>query len=159
MINSKESIKGLLNVVYDETTRKISFECKEHVIQLELSHQLALQLGFDPYETDLKHNNTSVRPANLHLGLPSHMYIYCDVVEPQFIGNSMAPLMRIVNIDSTDYLYGVNKHVQFLTPHYVTVMKSSFESIEIDLRTNTGVKLPFQFGTSCVKLHFRKKGE
>lgn len=93
---------------------------------------------FDPEENDLKKNNISVRPANMLLCLPSQMYVYYDIVEPQLIGDAMAPLL------------------QFSTPQYVPLMKSCFESLDIDLRDHTGSLLPFHFGTSCVKIHFRK---
>lgn len=157
MINNDAALKDLVTFNYDRTTEKVEIKCKDHVLQIELTERLALQFGFDPNETDLKTNNTSIRPASLHLGLPQHIYAYCNVVEPQFIGDTMAPLLRIINVDTTGYLYGANKQVQFTAPHYVTVMKSNFESLEIDLRTSTGARVPFQFGTSSVKLHFRKK--
>lgn len=84
------------------------------------------------------------------------MYVYCDIVEPQLIGDAMAPLLQIINIDTINYVYEANKYIQFCIPHYVPLMKSCFESLEIDLRDHTGSLLPFHFGTSCVKLHFCK---
>lgn len=153
-INSHEDLIGIAVFEYD--TKKVEIRLSESVDQIEMSHRLALQLGFDPEENDLKTNNKSVRPANMLLGLPAQMYIYCDIVEPQLIGDTMAPLLQIINIDTANYVYGANRFVQFSTPHYVPLLKTSFESLEIDLRDNTGDLLPFHFGTSCVKLHFRK---
>lgn len=153
-LNSLEPLSGHVSFEYD--TKKVEIKCEQHVDQIEMSHRLALQLGFDPEENDLKKNNTSIRPANMLLGLPAQMYIYCDIVEPQLIGDTMAPLLQIINIDTANYVYGANRFVQFSTPHYVPLIKTSFESLEIDLRDNTGTLLPFHFGTSCVKLHFRK---
>jgi hypothetical protein len=46
--------------------------------------------------------------------------------------------------------------VMFENPHYLPVLKNEFEFLELDLRDDTGRSIPFQFGTSCVKLHFRK---
>lgn len=120
---------------------------------------MALQFGYSPGETDLVKNNKSIRPANLRIGLPSQMYIYCDIVEPQFVGDYMAPLLQMTNIDAADYEYGGSRFMQFYSPHYVSVLKTRFESLEIDLRDDTGSKLPFKFGTSCVKLHFRKSSQ
>lgn len=154
VINSHENLVDLASFEYDG--KKVEIKLKDDVDQIEMSHRLALQLGFDPGEDDLKKNNKSVRPANMLLGLPAHMYIYCDIVEAQLIGDTMAPLLQIINIDTANYVYGANRFVQFSSPHYVPLMKSSFENIEIDLRDNTGELLPFHFGTSCVKLHFRK---
>lgn len=153
-LNSHERLVDVVSFEYD--SKKVQIIFKETIDQIEMSHRLALILGFDPREADLKKNNVSIRPANVLLGLPSQMYVYCDIVEPQLIGDTMAPLLQIINIDTISYVYGANKYVQFSTPHYVPLMKSSFENLEIDLRDHTGAHLPFHFGTSCVKLHFRK---
>lgn len=126
--------------------------------KIKLSPTLALQLGFDPNESTLEGEsvNKSIRSPNIRLGLPSHMYVYCDLVEPQMVGDTVAPLLKIVNISTTSYVYGLHNSTSFLDPHYVPVMYRSFDSVEIDLRDSTGRHLPFHFGTSCVKLHFRK---
>lgn len=158
-INKNDTLRRHGRLQYDEQTKKVRIVTNPSVAQVEISHTLALQLGFDPSESDLKTNNTSIRPANLYLGFPSLMYIYCDIVDSQFIGDTMAPLLQIVNIDTSNYVYGSNTHVQFFSPHYVSVLKTHFESLEIDLRDGTGNPLTFQFGTSCVKLHFRRKRE
>lgn len=159
IINKFESISDYVYFNYDEKTKRVEITSKAHVIQIEFSAQLALQLGFSPGENNIVKNNQSVRPANLRVGLPSQMYIYCDVVEPQFVGDYTAPLLQMINVDTADYVYGSSRFVQFISPHYVSVLKTSFESVEIDLRDNTGKKLPFKFGTSCVKLHFRKRAQ
>lgn len=159
MLNTHKELSKHLLFEYNSKTNKVQVETRNHVIKVNLPQRLALLMGFDPKETDIKQNSKPIRPVNLQLGLPSYLYIYCDVVEPQLIGDTMAPLLQVVNIDSVDYVYGANKYVQFQSPHYIPVMKSSFESIEVDLRDDTGNHIPFQFGTSCVKLHFRRRAQ
>lgn len=136
----------------------IEISMGDDVESITLSPTLALQLGFDPNELTLESSvvNKGIRPPNIRLGLPSHMYVYCDLVEPQMVGDTVAPLLKIVNISTTTYVYGLHKSTSFIDPHYVPVMNRSFDSVEIDLRDSTGRHLPFHFGTSCVKLHFRK---
>lgn len=157
IINKLDQLTKYLMFDYDRNTKKVTISTRPEVFQIELTHTLALQLGFDPSENNLKENNKSIRPANLRLGLPSQIYIYCDVVDVQFIGDTMAPLIQIANVDTSNYTHGANKSVQFNNPHYVPLLKHCFESLEIDLRDHTGKPLAFQFGTSCVKLHFRKR--
>lgn len=142
---------------FDRNTKKITILARPQVFQIEMTQTLALQLGFDPNETDLKTNNKSIRPTDLHLGLPHQIYIYCDIVDMQFIGDTVAPLIQTVAVDTTNYTHGSSRSVQFLNPHYVPVLKSSFQSVEMDLRDHTGSPLTFQFGTSCVKLHFKRR--
>lgn len=128
----------------------------DNLISLQFSAKLSLQLGFDP-NTNVIKKTTGKFPANLYLGLPSQLYIYCDIVEPQMVGDVMCPLLRIVSLDPVKYVYGSNKMHVFSPPHYVPVMRREFDIIEIDIRSNTGENIPFQFGTSCVKLHFTRR--
>src|SRR5436190_9681844 len=86
---------------YAKATQMVEIYPSLDVSQVELCTSLALVLGFDPNETDLITNRKSIRPADIYAALPSHMYVYCDLVEPQFVGDTVAPLLRIVNIDST----------------------------------------------------------
>jgi hypothetical protein len=142
---------------YDDSSGMVSLKINDNrVHQIMLSTGLALQLGFDPQEEDLVGRLKSRRPADIHASIPSHMYVYCDLVEPQLVGDTAAPLLKIVNIDTKNYKYGGNNIVHFNDPHYAPVMKSAFESVEVDLRDSVGRRLPFRFGTSCVKLHLRR---
>src|SRR5436190_8621392 len=143
---------------YAKATQMVEIYPSLDVSQVELCTSLALVLGFDPNETDLITNRKSIRPADIYAALPSHMYVYCDLAEPQFVGDTVAPLLKIVNIDTTTsrYKYGANKMVHFIDPHYVPLMRTKFESVEIDLRDDTGQRMPFYFGTTCMKLHFRR---
>ena len=139
----------------DEKTKKVRVASSSvNLTSLILSPKLNLQLGFEPNTNIL--NKFSTHPSNILLGLPSHFFTYCDIIEPQLIGDVVAKVLRIVVLDNTRYTYGV-QHVQFFSqPHYVPVLKREFENIEIDIRSNTGEKIPFQFGTVSVKLHFKK---
>lgn len=159
-INSHEyAITFDIRFTAEKTYNKfIEVSMGSDVAKIKLSPTLALQLGFDPNELELEGDavNKSIRMPNIRLGLPSHMYVYCDLVEPQMVGDTVAPLLKIVNISTVSYIYGLHKSTSFLDPHYIPVMNRSFDSVEIDLRDSTGHHLPFHFGTSCVKLHFRK---
>ena len=129
-----------------------------NLTKLTLSRALALQLGIQEV-THISFDNQEVTAPwkpNLAAGLSPYMYVYCDLVAPQLIGDTTAPLLKIVNMDISKYSYGSVNSVMYTSPHYVPVSKSTFETIEIHLRDHTGKKLPFTFGTSCVKLHFRR---
>ena len=121
---------------------------------LRLSSKLSLQLGFEPDVNIL--NKISTYPSNILLGLPSQLFIYSDIIEPQLIGDVFAKVLRIVVVDNNKYTYGTHRVQFFSQPHYTPVLKREFEHIEIDIRTATGERTPFQFGTVCVKLHFKR---
>lgn len=150
--NAKESFK----LRFDKISKTITLTNPQNIKKLYFSPKLSLQLGFDP-DTNIVTKGTGKFPVNLYLGLPSQLYVYCDIIEPQMVGDIMCPLLRIIPLDPTKYIYGSNKMHVFSPPHYMPVMRREFDTIEIDIRTNTGENVPFQFGTSCVKLHFKRR--
>lgn len=149
--------KGVTFILNKASQRiSASFETDSPVISLRFSICLSLQLGFEPDE-DVFSNRHGKHPANVILGLPSQFFIYCDILEPQIVGDTNAKLLRVVSADNSKYMYGAQKMKIFSPPHYIPVLKRGFENIEIDIRTETGESVPFSFGTVCVKLHFKRK--
>lgn len=152
MNNTKEKIKFR----YDDISKFVSASVMDlNIKSMTLSPKLAIQLGFEP-DRNLVKNGFGKCPANLHLGLPSQLFVYCDIIEPQMVGDVMTPLLRIIPLDPAKYIYGANKMHVFAPPHYLPVMRREFDTLEVDIRSSTGQKIPFQFGTVCVKLHFKK---
>ncbi|KAF4518578.1 hypothetical protein B566_EDAN015729 [Ephemera danica] len=123
--------------------------------QVSLSGNLAMQLGFQ-INVNLMDTQISEREPTVVLGLPSQIYLYCDIVEQQYIGDTLAQLLRIIHMDNLNYIFGTDMVAHFESPHYIPLKKSEFETIEIDLRTDRGSPVPFIFGTACIKLHFRR---
>lgn len=156
ILKALNNIKEKVRFRYDEISKFVTVSILDESIKsLTLSPKLSLQLGFEP-NINLRDKNMGKCPANLHLGLPSQLFVYSDIVEPQIVGDVMTPLLRIIPLDPSKYIYGANKMHVFSPPHYISVMRREFDTIEIDIRTSTGQKIPFQFGTVCLKLHFKK---
>lgn len=140
----------------NHATKRVSVDFKTpDIIGLNLSNKLALQLGFEP-NTDLFEKRTGAHPANILHGITPQLFVYCDIVEPQVVGDTVAKLLRIISVEKDKYVYGSHKMVTFSQLHYMPVLKREFETLEIDIRTDSGEPVPFEFGTVCVKLHFRK---
>lgn len=116
---------------------------------------LAKQLGFQP-GSNLLTTPISDRSVDLNQGLPQLLYCYCDVIEEQLVGDASAPLLRIVNTEIKDYVFGRECTKIFDTPIY---QKREFNTIEIDLRDGNGNVIPFAHGTSAVLLDFRRVKE
>ncbi|KAK4881767.1 hypothetical protein RN001_005086 [Aquatica leii] len=154
-INNHEIIKKLINFKYNRITKRVFLKVNTTLSVLGFSRRLALQLGFQP-DQNLAKEKTSAHPANIWTGIPSQMFIYCDIVEPQLVGDVLAPLLRIVNVTSDNYNYGCHKDVVFSPVHYIPLMRKEFENIEINIRTDTAASMPFEFGTLNLKLHFKK---
>ena len=80
--------------------------------------------------------------------------VYCDLVEPQTVGDTSAPLLR--TICKTGEFNKTTEKV-FSEPHYLPVMRSYINTINIDIRDPSGEKVRFenQLSKVILKLHFR----
>jgi len=124
-----------------------------------LSEKLAKVLGMEMHVDLSAHESTSsymiaegYEKAKMEDELHA-LYVYCDVLECVPVGDTLAPLLRIVEVSgSRDEMV----HIQFDQPRYIPIQKKSFDSIEIDIRDDTGVPVPFDVGKLIVTLHIRR---
>jgi hypothetical protein len=131
--------------------RKISESTR---IGVELSPDLARLLGFD-YNVKYLRDMTAIRAPDLK-GLVTPIYVYCDLLEHITVGDTKAPLLRILsNSNRMGYEVG-NFHKAFNPTLYVPLQKKNFDTIEINLMTDTGLPVPFMRGKSFVVLEFRR---
>lgn len=82
------------------------------------------------------------------------LYVYSDICEPQFVGDVMAPLLRTVALRGKrgEYISKI-----FDVPHYIPVALNGINSIEINIKDDTGEDVSFLDGKVVCKLHFRPK--
>ena len=88
------------------------------------------------------------------LNFVDYLMIYCDLVEPQTVGDTFAPLLR--TICKTGEFNRTTEKI-YTNPHYLPVCKSYINTINIDVRDPSGEKVKFENQLSKVylKLHFR----
>ena len=96
---------------------------------------------------------TGNRPAYLDQGMTS-LFLYCDVVQPQVVGDTFAPLLRTVGV-SSDVPFGQNVTEIFESPYYLPLSRSIFQEVTLDIRSDTGAAPSFNFGRVTATLHFR----
>lgn len=120
---------------------------------IQFSEKLYRILGIDASRKSSNEMNIkSMRAADIEAGLHA-IYIYCDVLECVPVGDTMAPLLRIVEVGG---VAGEMMHLQYDQPRYVPLQKKTFDSIEIDIRDDAGDSIPFDSGKLIVTLHFRR---
>lgn len=95
---------------------------------------------------------TSWHPVDMSCGL-NHLYIYCDIVAPQIVGNVQAPLLQVVNIEGK-YVDIINRI--YIAPHYIPILKKDFNTIEINIKDDRNRPIGFEYGKTIVKLHFKR---
>lgn len=116
-----------------------------------MSHKIQYILGFN--EKIIKAGDIARYAPDVRGGIDS-LYVYSDICEPQIVGNSLEQVLRIVPVHGE---YGDMVDKVFVSPHYITVLKKSFSTIDINIKTDTNKPVPFSFGKCVLKLHFRKK--
>ena len=82
------------------------------------------------------------------------LYVYTDVVESRIVGDTLAPLLRTLPISGR---HGDILSDRFTNIHYVPLLRSTFHSIEVDIRDDMGRRVPFEYGRVTVTLHFRRR--
>jgi len=95
---------------------------------------------------------TGRRSPNI-IGHIHSVYVYCDILEHVPVRDTKAPLHRIVDMPRRSH---GNFH-QVLNPTvYVPLQKKHFDTLEINIMTDSGVPVPFLMGKSFVVLEFRR---
>ena len=79
------------------------------------------------------------------------LYVYCDATESIPVGDIKAPLLRVIDAAGN---FGDLIRRLYTTPQYVPVSRKEFNTLEIDIRDDTGRPVPFAFGKVVAALHF-----
>ena len=131
-------------------SRKLVINCGNGA-SIKFNETLARMLGFE--ESKLIRKDTyGTFPVDIHRGFYT-LYVYTDIVSTQYVGDTLAPLLRTVEVDHTNVGGMVCK--TFNSPHYVPVKLRDIETLRIDLRLDSGKLLPFESGQVICKVHFR----
>ena len=67
------------------------------------------------------------------------LYVYCDAAEAISVGDIKAPLLRVVDAAGN---FGDLIHRLYTTPQYVPVPRKEFNTVDIDIRDDTGRPVP-----------------
>ena len=123
----------------------------------KLSSRLQYILGFDTTEVLTGERDELLKiaeyPPDLRAGFTS-IFVYCNLVAPQVVGDSSAQVLRVVNIKNGEF--GENVEKEFTNPHYVPLLTKDFSSVEINIKDDGGNLVAFEYGKVIVKLHFRR---
>ncbi len=87
---------------------------------------------------------------------PKQMFIYCDIIQPQYIGSQLLPIIRQFITGSE---HGVVETRIFEKLYYLPVSEKTINTIEINLLDDSSEFIKFQNDSviTCM-LHFRKCG-
>lgn len=155
-IRFKEHGQNKLKLEYDRISKRV-ITTNNDVTPTTVVYggDIARILGnVDTYQTHLESGESS---NSLYLATSSAgfhaMYIYSNVVEPVYVGDVSARLLRVVPIQGQ---HGDYKSIAFDRPHYKPVGLVGGRVIEIKICDDTGKKIEFESGKVVVTLHFKR---
>ena len=159
IVSINESLKD--SVTSKEIEFKLELDGKVTVVvssgyKVVLTRAQAIILGFlnvddDEELKEISATETGEHQANLHR--KTSIFIYCDIVEPQIVGDKMIPLLGIAPSESSGKIY--EKIYTGENIRYIPVQTKSFQNIKIHLRSSTYEPMPFEHGRASVTLHLR----
>ena len=151
-------VNAYVSITYDALSQRLKVSAQnERQVRIVFLNQFAHILGLDPTmigKPIRNEENMFKFNVNLHHKFRS-LYVYSDIASFTFIGDNVAPLLRIVPFShnsKTDFVYK-----EFKTLHYVSVSKSVVDQVHITIKTENGSVVPFVTGKTILKLHFRRK--
>lgn len=83
------------------------------------------------------------------------LFVYCDIIKPHLVGNSLTQLIKFVEIPN-NIDYGEQVHITYSNIEYYPLNFNEIESIEVDIKDDTGKSIPFSFAKNFVVLHLKR---
>ena len=157
------------NITYDDDDVEaypiFSFKQFEQKVRIELLPYSEIVLSDDlnqilGFPTGFRlHNLTNIRkfvesPVDINVESNRQtFYIYCDIMECVPVGDTLAPLLRTIDVDG---MRGAMIHRNFDQPRYLPIQKKNFDTIQIDIRDGLGRPIPFVGDAVIVTVHHRR---
>ena len=142
---------GLVSIKYNKYNQKIIIKTQDDVT-INLFTKIKDLFGFNENEAIVMGIQKGSRVVDIN---PVHsMFIYSNIIEHHIVGDTRAPLLRIVNVEGKP---GETTTKLYDSPHYIPLKQKLIDTIEMDIRDDTGRAIPFVSGKLIVKLHFRKR--
>ena len=122
VVRANDRFKDEVQLSLDTLNRKVAAHLQNEV-EVYFS-DIGQMLGFLPKEIISK-TSTAEREADLDHGFHD-LCVYCDIIQPQYVGDALVPLLRIVPLEGKG---GERISKSFIRPQYVPVSRKQFESI------------------------------
>ncbi|EFO85347.1 hypothetical protein CRE_24138 [Caenorhabditis remanei] len=142
-------IGNLINFKVENDVLKVEFK-DSNVLFVEFDKECAYFLGF--HNSIVKNNETASSSIDF-FGNISTLYVYCDVVDQSIVGNSKSSLLTVIPCKGK---YGEMVQHTFPVPRYLPLMNGTIDSIKVQILSEFGDRIHFNWGSTIITLHFRK---
>lgn len=158
----KEGLNEYLDIRFDHLKHKIAIKPisidGNIVVNLELSENLRTILGCENGTHDKPftlHTSTFTfgnQPVDMNNGFYS-IYVYCDWVQSTIVGDTEAPLLRIIPVQGKR---NEQQLISFNRIQYIPLSRKNTTAISVYLRRDNGEIIPFECGKTVVTLLLRR---
>ena len=152
-----KSIKILFS--FNKTDESINLTIQQQIV-IDFSDNINKELGIK-FETIMIKDNKDLpfianyKIKNNIIKSISSLFIYCDCIEHQIVGDGLSALLGTVAVNEIPENFGKNIERDFQPVNYVTLIRNSIDNIQIQILDDTGESIHFEPGKVLVKLHFR----
>ena len=151
-LNKLLDVSAKIKFGYNDVTNRVHLEVKRNA-QLLMSPELCNMLGL---ESQIFNDTPGVyygrEPADVHQGFYA-LYVYSDIVESVVVGDTLSPLLRTVPLKGKS---GEMQLRAFNNLQFKPLQRNHFNTVEIDIRDDTGKAVAFDRGKVVVTLAFRR---
>lgn len=84
-----------------------------------------------------------------------NMYVYCDAIQPQIVGDVKVPCLRILPIDARPDEIVIAK--RFNHVYYMPLASHRIPTISFKITDDTGRNVAFDYGKTIITLHCRRR--
>ena len=145
---------------YDKILNRISLDVRDKAkgFAIGFSKNIMNMLGLTKKEGEYYKTGTYVGTSpDISEGF-SALYIYSNVVQSRIVGDTMAPLLRVVPLKRKEKTHPSSVNwVRFQHVQYSPVNKTQSDTIEVNIRRDNGDVVPFESGKVVLTLHFKKQ--
>lgn len=158
-IFKKREEKLAIGIAHRSNRPKMVFSDSIRNVELQFSPKLNFMLGGKNENVPIHSRSLNPFPYNTNINIGvNQVFVYSDIVEYSIVGHIQAPILRVLPFSSTHLgMTDLHYHREFQNLHYIPVAKSDFDTIEINIRGDTGEPIHFIVGKAMVKLHFKKR--
>lgn len=142
---------------YSKTNQRvtINWQPSASIKRIQVDYSLLFIFGFASSQREI-HQGLNIADYNVDISSSESSFsIYCNIVEPQIVGNSLEQLLCTVPVNSK--ALGNVVYNDFAAPQYIDILTRQFDTVEIWITNDTGQPIDFHFGKVILKLHFRRK--
>lgn len=156
-------IQNAFGLYHDEKGR-LTFKVRDYDTRIAIPSALGRLFGlsvadgqFVIYNTPGIYRINSTTDIDFNATRPSVVAVYSNLVLSHRVGDTSAPLLRVMTLPQSEIKAGEFLRFEFQDVHYLPVALKFIQEIHMELRGNDGTLIPFEGGITFARLHFRKR--